>query len=118
MTIELEMLALTIALGLVQIVLASQAASMQRGYRWTASARDVAMPPLSGVPGRLHRALRNFIETFPLFAAAVLIAHVAGRNGELTYWGVQLYFWSRIATSLSRPWASTLRVPSFGTSRR
>ena len=27
----------------------------------------------------------------------VLIAHVAGRNGELTYWGVQLYFWSRIA---------------------
>jgi uncharacterized MAPEG superfamily protein len=95
MTIELEMLALTIALGLVQIVLASQAASMQRGYRWTAT--RATSPPLSGVPGRLHRALRNFIETFPLFAAAVLIAHVAGRNGELTYWGVQLYFWSRIA---------------------
>ena len=97
MTIELKMLALTIVLGLVQIVLASQAASMQRGYRWSASSRDVAMPPLSGVPGRLDRALRNFLETFPLFAVAVLIAHVAGRNGELTYWGVQLYFWSRIA---------------------
>lgn len=48
-------------------------------------------------PGRLHRALKNFLETFPLFAAAVLIAHIAGRNGELTLWGVQLYFWSRIA---------------------
>ena len=97
MTIELRILALSTVLGLVQIVLASHAASIQRGYQWTASSRDVAMPPLSGVPGRLERALENFLETFPLFAVAVLIAHIAGRNGELTNWGVQLYFWSRIA---------------------
>ena len=48
------------------------------------------------VAGRLERALRNFLETFPLFAAAVLMAHAAGRHGWMTEWGVQLYFWARL----------------------
>jgi uncharacterized MAPEG superfamily protein len=96
MTLELKMLALSIVLGLVQIVLASHAASLQRGYVWTASSRDDAVAGLSGVAGRLARALQNFIETFPLFAAAVLIAHVAARHSWMTEWGVQLYFWGRV----------------------
>jgi hypothetical protein len=44
---------------------ASHAASLQRGYRRTASARDQEVAPLTGVAGRLDRALRNFSETFP-----------------------------------------------------
>ena len=97
MTLELKMLGLSIVLGLVQIVLASHAASLQRGYMWTASARDEAVPALTGLAGRLDRALRNFIETFPLFAAAVLIAHIVGKHGWMTEWGAQLYFWARVA---------------------
>ncbi|HEY7670393.1 MAG TPA: MAPEG family protein [Hyphomicrobium sp.] len=97
MTIELQMLALSIVLGLVQIVLASHAASLQRGYMWTASSRDASTQPLTGIAGRLERALRNFVETFPLFAAGVLVAHAAGRFGWMTEWGVQLYFWGRVA---------------------
>ncbi len=97
MTLELKMLALSIVLGLVQIVLASHAASLQRGYVWTASSRDEAVPALTGVAGRLERALKNFVETFPLFAAAVLTAHVAARHSWMTEWGVQLYFWARVA---------------------
>ena len=97
MTLELKMVALSIVLGLVQIVLTSHAASLQRGYLWTASARDSAVPALTGVAGRLERALQNFIETFPLFAAAVLTAHFAGRHGWMTEWGAQLYFWARVA---------------------
>ena len=97
MTLELKMLALSIVLGLVQIVLASHAASLQRGYVWTASSRDAAAPKLTGVAGRLERALHNFVETFPLFAAAVLAAHVAGTHSWMTEWGVQLYFWARVA---------------------
>src|SRR5262245_42184808 len=96
MTFELKMLALSIALGLVQIVLASHAASLQRGYVWTASSRDERVAALSGLAGRLARALQNFVETFPLFAAAILIAHVAGAHNWMTEWGVQLYFWGRI----------------------
>jgi uncharacterized MAPEG superfamily protein len=96
MTLELKMLALSVILGLVQIVLASHAASLQRGYIWTASSRDATVPPLAGVAGRLARALQNFVETFPLFAAAVLIAHAAGQHSSMTEWGVTLYFWGRI----------------------
>jgi uncharacterized MAPEG superfamily protein len=96
MTLELKMLALSIVLGLVQIVLASHAASLQRGYVWTASSRDEVAPALTGVAGRLARALRNFVETFPLFAAGVLIAHVAATHSWITECGAQLYFWGRV----------------------
>ena len=91
------MLALAVVLGLVQIVAASHAASLQRGYRWTASPRDEPTPPLRGVAGRLDRALRNFLETFPLFAAVVLAAHVSDTHNALTQWGARLYLWGRLA---------------------
>jgi uncharacterized MAPEG superfamily protein len=65
--------------------------------RQSASSRDEPVAPLIGKAGRLDRALRNFLETFPLFTAAVLAAHLAGRDGTLTLWGVQLYFWARLA---------------------
>ena len=97
MTIELTMLTLSVALGLVQIVAASHSASLQRGYRWTASSRDEPVEPLRGIAGRLDRALRNFLETFPLFAAVVLSAHAVGRHSALTELGAQLYFWGRVA---------------------
>ena len=45
--------------------------------------------------GRLDRALRNFLETFALFAAVVLVAHAAGTHSALTEWGARLYFWGR-----------------------
>ena len=97
MTIELRMLAFSVLLGIVQIVVASHSTSLQRGYRWSSSQRDGEMPPLRGVAGRLDRALRNFVETFPLFAAAVLSAHVLDVHNVLTEWGAWLYFLARVA---------------------
>jgi uncharacterized MAPEG superfamily protein len=97
MTTELRMLAFSIVLGFVHIILASHAKSRVYGYRWSAGPRDQAMPPLAGVAGRLERALQNFGETFPLFAAAVLLAQVADRHNAFTVWGAQLYFWARVA---------------------
>ena len=97
MTVELRMLTLSVVLGIFQIVAASHAASLQRGYRWTAGARDAKAEPLRGVAGRLDRALRNFLETFPLFAAVVLVAHAAGTHDALSEWGARLYFWGRLA---------------------
>lgn len=90
------MLALAVVLGVVQIVAASHAASLQRGYRWTAGSRDGPSPPLRGVAGRLDRALRNFLETFPLFAAVVLAAHVSEIHNAPTEWGARLYLWARV----------------------
>jgi uncharacterized MAPEG superfamily protein len=97
MSTELTMLALSVALGLVQIILSAQSKNFQLGYLWAAGPRDEPRPPLTGIAGRLERALANFLETFPLFVAAVLIAHVAGRHDWMTVWGAQLYFWARLA---------------------
>ncbi|HEY8614137.1 MAG TPA: MAPEG family protein [Roseomonas sp.] len=99
MTPELRWLAWTVVLGLVHIVAATVTTTAQRpgGLRWAAGARDEPQPPPSGVAGRLARAGENFAETFPFFAAAVLAAHLAGRNGALTGWGTLIYFWARVA---------------------
>jgi uncharacterized MAPEG superfamily protein len=37
------------------------------------------------------------METFPLFAAVVLAAHVSGVHNALTVWGAQLYLIARVA---------------------
>lgn len=97
MTVELAMLIASCVLCLIQIVIASHASSLQRGYRWTASARDTEVPPLTGLAGRLERALRNFLETFPVFVAAALLVHLLGREGPLSEWGAILYFVARLA---------------------
>jgi uncharacterized MAPEG superfamily protein len=95
-TFELQMLGLSVVLGIVHIVAASHSASLQRGYRWTASARDQSLTPLVGMAGRLARALDNFLETFPFFAALVLAVAVAGKSGQLSQWGAGLYFAARV----------------------
>ncbi len=97
MNLEIRILAWTVVLGFVHIVAASHAASLQRGYRWAASARDHEVAPLTGVAGRLDRALRNFSETFPLFAALLLAAQAIGRHSWLTEAGAILYFVARLA---------------------
>jgi uncharacterized MAPEG superfamily protein len=51
---------------------------------------------LSAVAGRLQRAQYNLFETLPLFIGAILIAHIAGRDSEITAWGAQIYFWGRV----------------------
>ena len=96
MSFKLAMLAASCGLCLIQIVISSHAASLQRGYRWTASSRDAEVPPLTGVAGRIERAFRNFLETFPVFVAAVLLVHVLGRESALSEWGAGLYFSARL----------------------
>ena len=54
------------------------------------------MPPLSPVAERLKRAQDNLFETLPIFIAAVLIAHVAGRETSHTALGAQIYLGARV----------------------
>jgi uncharacterized MAPEG superfamily protein len=51
---------------------------------------------MRGIAGRLQRAQHNFLETFPLFAVAVLIADATNRHGWMAIWGSQLYFYARV----------------------
>lgn len=96
MGMELKFLVWAIVLGLVQLLLADALVTRQRGLAWNTGPRD-SSPPLTGVAGRSERAYRNFLETFPFFAAAVLAVTVAGRADENSALGVQLYFWARVA---------------------
>jgi len=96
MTPELTYVALTILLAVVQIFLPATGRTLQHGPRWNAGPRDAVVPPSNVITGRLERAQANLYETLPLFIGAVLVAHVAGEDGFLTYWGATLYFWARV----------------------
>lgn len=96
MTFELTMLAWTLVLAFVQILLFDIARTRQYGLKWNTGPRDEDMPPLSPMASRLKRAQDNLFETLPLFIGAVLIAHVAGRNGDLTHWGTLIYLVGRV----------------------
>jgi uncharacterized MAPEG superfamily protein len=100
MTIELTLLAASVVLGIVHIVIVSHLQSWQRGYRWTASSREQSVAPLTGIAGRAERALRNYLETFPFFAAAILIVTATDTHGWLTVWGAHFYLWGRIVYAI------------------
>jgi uncharacterized MAPEG superfamily protein len=92
MTIELTLLAASVILGIVHIIIVSHLQSWQRGYWWTASSREQSVAPLTGIAGRAERALRNYLETFPFFAAAILVVTVTSTHSWLTVWGAHFYF--------------------------
>ena len=96
MTPEFILLALTLILALVQIGAAGMARTAELGGKWNAGPRDGAAPPPGKVAGRLMRAQANLFETLPIFAAAVIMAHIAGKDGALTALGAHLYFFGRL----------------------
>jgi len=97
MTWELKILAWTLVLAFVQIILFDMVRTGQYGLKWNTGARDETdLPPLSPLGGRLNRAQANLFETLPLFIAAVLIAHLADRNGVLTHWGSAIFLAARV----------------------
>lgn len=97
MTIEIKVLAWSIALGLAYVLVAACLATAQRGIKWNAGNREGDAKPLVGVAARADRASRNFLETFPFFAAAVLAVVLTHRNTDHTALGAQVYFWARVA---------------------
>ena len=96
MTTELIILGWTLVLAIVQIMLPTAMRNRETGLAYNMGPRDDPAAPPGKVTARLQRAEKNLFETLPLFAAAVLIAHVGGREGALTLWGAWLYLVARI----------------------
>jgi uncharacterized MAPEG superfamily protein len=96
MTTELIMLAWTLVLALAQILIVATMRSSETGLAYNMGARDGPAPPMRPATARMQRAQANLFETLPLFAAAVLIAHVAGRESELSAWGSIAFFGARV----------------------
>lgn len=94
---ELQLLGLSGVFVVVQITLVAQLSNAQYGLRWAASPRDAETPPPKLVLGRTRRALANYLETYPVFVAAVLAVGLVQRFDLLTLVGAHLYLWSRVA---------------------
>jgi uncharacterized MAPEG superfamily protein len=93
---ELKLLMAAVIIGLLQIVWAAAAGSGgERNLPWLLGPRDEPKP-VGVVAARLDRALANFLQTFALFAAALLACDFAGKFGTLTYWGAILYVVGRL----------------------
>lgn len=91
---ELRLLGAAAFIGLIQLCWASTASQTQRGFAWAVGPRDESRP-VHGVAARLQRAMVNFLETFPIFAAALLAAVMLGRTGGTTLAGAWLYVIAR-----------------------
>jgi uncharacterized MAPEG superfamily protein len=93
---ELQALYWAIGLGLLQLILATLASVAGRGLGWGVGARDEGWPPLGKYGARLERAYKNFLETFPFFAAGVLLLHALDRGTHNSILGAQIYLWARV----------------------
>lgn len=112
MSIEMMVLFGAMVLGLVHLTAASFAFKAQVGSAYTVGSRDEDRAR-SGLAGRLDRAQRNFLETFAIFAAAVLMLQVLGRSGGwLSEVGAAIYLAGRILFlplyARGTPWLRTL----------
>lgn len=111
MSIESWALFGAMILGLVHLTVASFAFKAQVGNAYSVGARDADIQP-TGVAGRLGRAQRNFLETFVIFAAAVLMLETFRRTGWwLSEAGALIYLGGRIAFlplyAAGTPWLRT-----------
>jgi uncharacterized MAPEG superfamily protein len=93
---ELKMLLYSVILGIAQLLVVASLSTMQRGVKWNLSPRDQKTPELTGVAGRLERAFKNFMETFPFFIAAILMVQITQMQSSTSMMGAHLYFWARL----------------------
>lgn len=96
MRIELTLLAWSTLLLFVQMISSTAFFTATYGLSVALGNRDEAPAP-RGALGRSLRAHRNMIESFVPFAAAVLVAHAAGREGSMTTLGAELFLAARVA---------------------
>ena len=92
---DLIWLMLAVIIGLLHLAVTALMAQRYRTRDWNVGPRDIPMPS-QGVAARMERAYHNFMETFPLFAAALLAVAVQSKSGGLSHVGAILYVIARV----------------------
>lgn len=95
MTAELTALTLAALWQLVQFTAYLIAANRQVGTRYAMGPRDEARQ-LTGVAGRLQRALNNHFEGLILFTIAVLVVTLSDQSTALTEMAAWVYLGARV----------------------
>jgi uncharacterized MAPEG superfamily protein len=91
---EITVLGWSVVLLLVQVI-AQATASGDLGPKYLFSPRDEGRVSRSVVAGRLLRALKNLLETYPAFIALVLALAVTGKTGGIAAAGAWLWLIAR-----------------------
>ncbi|BCW89150.1 hypothetical protein sos41_23060 [Alphaproteobacteria bacterium SO-S41] len=99
MTIELTMLAYSVALLIVLVLIQANVGVMAQGLTPLANSRD-GLPPPSGFHARMKRVVDNHREGLTMFAPLALIAAQQGISTSTTVLGAQLFFYSRVVHAL------------------
>lgn len=97
MTIDLWMLVYSALLcALIPNVSVIGLSRVPGGMAWGFGNRDTPIEVPAWVE-RTRRAHANMVENLPVFAALVLVAHVAGKADATTALGSQIFFIGRVA---------------------
>ena len=96
MSIELTMLCASVALLFVLVIIQATAGAQAQGALTMAGHRDNLGPP-SVWQARTKRCVDNHREGLILFAPLILVAALTNTSGDLTIYGAQMFFYSRVA---------------------
>jgi uncharacterized MAPEG superfamily protein len=111
MPIELKLLLWSVALTVLQVVIAAFGTVTRVGLP-VAVGNRANFPVLEGWVGRAHRAHRNMLECLVLFTALVFVAQASGKFNAMTALGAEIFFWARVGYAVvylaGIPWLRTL----------
>jgi uncharacterized MAPEG superfamily protein len=99
MSIELTMLCASVALLFVLVIIQATAGAQAQGAMVMAGSRDNLGPP-STWQARTKRCVDNHREGLILFAPLIIAAALTNTSTDLTVYGAQLFFYSRVAHAI------------------
>jgi uncharacterized MAPEG superfamily protein len=95
MTTDLWMLFFSVVLTWL-FILGSSTPTLLANLKWALGPRDEVIVPPGGWAARFRRTSANMNENLPIFAALVLLVHVAGKANATSALGAQIFFWARV----------------------
>ncbi len=95
MTIELQMLFWSSATLLGLLFIQGALVPINQGFGWGLGSRDDPRPQ-TALQGRMRRLVNNHIEGLTVFAAIVIVAHLAGVFTSLSQTGAVVFVLARL----------------------
>ncbi|WP_108813765.1 MAPEG family protein [Loktanella sp. Alg231-35] len=96
MTPELQYLTYGVILLIAHVIIQATFSDLSKGLGWALGPQDEHRDQ-NTVASRIERALANYLETFPAFAALALILAVTELGTATSALGAAVWFWARVA---------------------
>jgi uncharacterized MAPEG superfamily protein len=106
MSIELTLLVWSVALAVVQTVVAFAGTTLEFGLPDMAGSKESL--PAESFAGRAQHASQNMLESLVLFAVLVIVTEITNRNNASTGLGAEVFFAARVlyaaVAMIGLPW--------------